>query len=116
MKNVVHLGACIVGLSYGIRICQGKEIEIRLKSNTAIPIQIDGEPCFFDHSFREDNPLEMKLRLNSQVLMLKRNDETSASEIEKKCLEVLEWAEENKHISPKQNQILTKELANRIHS
>ena len=48
MRDSIHLGKCIVGLSDAVRICQGNSIHIEINAPFKIPMQIDGEAFQLD--------------------------------------------------------------------
>lgn len=82
LTGIVHMGQIQSGLSRAIRIAQGGRIKIRL--NTEMPIQVDGEPWV--QSACEINILRsaLKATMLRKIKMKRRNTEPSINqELEK---------------------------------
>lgn len=78
VTGIVHMGQIQSGLSRAIRIAQGGRIKIRL--NTEMPIQVDGEPWV--QSACEVNIIRsaLKATMLRKIKMKRRNTEPSINQ------------------------------------
>eukprot|EP00916_Digyalum_oweni_P014957 GHVL01024443.1.p1 GENE.GHVL01024443.1~~GHVL01024443.1.p1 ORF type:complete len:813 (+),score=143.14 GHVL01024443.1:153-2591(+) len=102
VKSLFHLGQVQVGLATPIRICQGKEIVIRLAPE--VPIQVDGEP----QMLAPNSTVTIKHKHECFVLS---PSETAVTKSLRAVNDVLEWATSEGIIGQNQKFILLRELS-----
>eukprot|EP01017_Pseudomicrothorax_dubius_P049565 TRINITY_DN9232_c0_g1_i1.p1 TRINITY_DN9232_c0_g1~~TRINITY_DN9232_c0_g1_i1.p1 ORF type:complete len:157 (+),score=34.39 TRINITY_DN9232_c0_g1_i1:136-606(+) len=109
MENVVHMGECQVGFSKGVRIAQGRLIEMEVDTipGGPFPIHIDGEPLDLE------TPSTISFQCVGHVQML-ANDVSDAYIMESKIYRVLDWAVEHQHILPHQRELLFSQIKKRV--
>jgi hypothetical protein len=103
MKDSMHLGKCIVGLSSAIRICQGKHIQVKITAPYEVPMQIDGE------AFKlEEKTLELNFLAYDEVKVMKncKYDEDKES----KLIKILNECVSEGSITTKQMDIIKNKL------
>lgn len=85
VTGIVHMGQIQSGLSRAIRIAQGGRIKIRL--NTEMPIQVDGEPWI--QSACEVNIIRsaLKATMLRKIKMKRRNTEPSINQEQSQSLQ-----------------------------
>ena len=101
-----HLGRLQVGLSRATRLTQAQEVCI--KTTSALPMQIDGEP------FLQQSTM-VTIQMKGQALMLSRTESGPAARVSRAAVDALDWAREERVITAAQHQVICKELAKRMH-
>ena len=104
IRGAFHLGQIKVGLSNAQRLCQCREVTIRIKRKVAV--QVDGEP------WRQKQSILRIRKKKHPALMLHRSADDGGVETEMSKL--LEWAEERRLIDSQVHNILMKEFSRRI--
>ena len=100
-----HLGQLTVGLSRAVRLRQGNRVFIR--TTEALPMQVDGEPFI-----QPAGEVKVELRGQSRVL---RRVEKPLAKVMNAVEEVLESAADGGVITAAQHNVLSRELAARLH-
>ncbi|OQS02767.1 diacylglycerol kinase [Thraustotheca clavata] len=104
--GTLHLGQLQVGLSKAIRLCQCKQIELKLLER--LPVQIDGEPWMQDSC-------TIDITFFHQAFMLGKTIEERDT-VARQVAETLDWAGNNKIITWTQRDILLAEIVRRVKS
>ncbi|KAJ9472021.1 Diacylglycerol kinase 1 [Diplonema papillatum] len=103
VTGVLHLTQIQLGIRSGLRLARCKEVKIT--TTRSLPMQLDGEPWL-------QPPCETLIKNAGTCNMLCRTT-SAAGRVLADVGELLEWAVDNKHISPAQAQILEDELERR---
>ncbi|ETW08319.1 hypothetical protein, variant [Aphanomyces invadans] len=104
--GTLHLGQLQVGLSKALRLCQARQVQVRLKER--LPVQIDGEPWMQD-------PCEVDISFHHQAFMMAKTTHERDT-VTRQVGEVLDWAGNASIISWEQRDVLLAEITRRVHA